>query len=971
MKSIKTLFASLVGSVTILLAAPSLAGGPLAVCESGVPYLWANGGTNITFNPDQGNLGPVMSGDAVALVGSAFQAWEDIPSSTLSYTAGALLPVDVDITNFGPYLEAPGPDGLSAVVFDDTGEIFDLLYGPGSGILGFAGPEFGDPATCTIDEGLSFLNGPSFSDSTAALDVMVHEFGHWTNFAHTVVNGQVYLGSVGGDNTGPTPTDTFGAPPNPFSDVIETMYPFYYGPGIGTQTLEADDIAIASRMYPESGYASTTGEISGKILLGNSGHTGVNVIARNIVDPFNDAVSAISSDFTDSTDPSDPNVGLYRITGLTPGAEYGVYIDEVLAGGFSTALATPLPGPEELYNGPDESNDPNTDLPEAFTPVLVAAGVPNTGINILFNQPREGDPLPVGDDGSVQLSLPFEFCIRGAAYDSVFVNANGNLTFGEGNNDWSESVSEFLSGPPMIAGLWHDLQPVDLAGNPQGSVFFTTTSRSFTVTWENVPEWDFPIGAGSNTFDITLYDNSESCIHDDDDDDDDRRGYRGHRDDDSDDDYDDDRGHGADIRITHYAGDLTDAIVGFSGGLATTSGVEVESDLSVESRDFRKKIDARRDAAIFEDYTRDDGSFDLWGNSIRLKKLGKAFRDRFERNDSLRRASKIAIPFDTRDTKRRYSAIDPAAADIDFYRFTAEAGKYLIADVARGQIDSVLGLYYCPPKLDDDDDDDDDHSRRHSGVKLDKCDATTAILFAVNDDSNGLLSRIEGTLPITGTYALAVTFYGDLDFDGVDPGQGLPFDQGRYVLDVQLHDGLPLALGDETSVNLSGFGFTFPYDGVEYADVFVNSNGHITLGAAPAFGDFIVDLFGFENGPARVAPLWADLDASGALVLADTDFSTELTISFIDVPEWGFPTNVGANNFSVTLRSDGTVDFNYGSVTAAGSIVGTALGAGAFSTPVDLSTMGGGAISTSPVEDFTLGSPFDLGDGDTLIFTPD
>ncbi len=878
---IKTGLLALVCGLVVNLPMTAQAVGPLFNCVPGVPFAWPGGGAAIPFNPDQGGLGPLTNAQAVALTQQAFDQWGNVPTATATYVDAGQLAVDIDITNFAPVYNGL-LDGLSPIVFDENGEIFDFLFGPGSGILGFASPEFGNFVTCEILEGSAFLNGGAFGDLTAAFDVMVHEFGHYSNLAHTVVNGQV-LGF--GDQAGPTPLDPGYAPwPTTLAelDQLETMYPFYFGAGSGTANLAADDIASLSTIYPDPSFAATTGAISGSVLRpdGATGIAGVNIIARNEADPYGDAVSAISGDFFEEADN-----GTFSIRGLTPGADYRVYIDEILAGGFSTPPATPFPGPEEYYNGALESNNSDSpDNPAEF--VFVNPGT--SGVDIIINAPAPGDPLLVGDDGFVQLALPFSFELCEQSFDSIFVHANGFVTFGAPDTsflNFLEDPTAFLIQQPRIAMLWDDLSPFNLfTGAQQGLVTYAQSKNSFSVIFQDVPEFGF-IPVGANSFTLTL---KRSSNH---------------------------------IDIDY--GDMTasDGLVGVSCGGAVTSGLESATDLSA----IGGRNNLHNQPAQYELFTSADNPLDLGNDSVGFTGTTN-FEDNWAgKNDTQSKARSLSLPFSSADVGR-FTEIEPAGADIDWYRFDVDGGQTLLVDIVAGQLDTL--------------------------IKVVAPDGTEY----VNDDKGffDLLSKVTVPGTMAGTYYLAVTTFPDFGFTGAG-GSG-----GRYVMEISTVDGVVLDLGDDSSQEVA-LGFDFPFNGAVYSSVFVNSNGNLTFGSGDT--DFSQSVFEFLNDQPRIAPLWDDLSPNnGGQVSVEYGPGTA-TVIFDSVPEF-FAT--GANSFSVTLRDDGSFTIAYGAVSSTNGLAGTTEGGGAADPgPTDLSAVGSFPAAGTTYET----APADLS-GLTLEFTP-
>ena len=105
-----------------------------------------------------------------------------------------------------------------------------------------------------------------------------------------------------------------------------------------------------------------------------------------------------------------------------------------------------------------------------------------------------GEFVGLCDDCSMQRTLPFPFPFFGQTYTSLYVNNNGNVTFGSADGDFTESLFE-LARYPRIAAFWDDLI--------NGSVFVNDQIPGrFVVTWSHVQE---SCCFGDNTMQMTLF----------------------------------------------------------------------------------------------------------------------------------------------------------------------------------------------------------------------------------------------------------------------------------------------------------------------------------------------------------------------------------------------------------------------------------------------------------------------------------
>lgn len=181
---------------------------------------------------------------------------------------------------------------------------------------------------------------------------------------------------------------------------------------------------------------------------------------------------------------------------------------------LSTGASGPPPGPSPLlWPGIATLGLPFT---TPLTAVLAHAQAywvdPGNPDGVSLSAPCELDvvqgaaltPVTLADDATAQIPLGAPTCapmtsfsFYGTSYTSFFISSNGQITFGQGDANWTASTGSFHSLMPRICPMWTDLDP-----SLGGTITVATSGIDVTVAFNQVPTWGQP--ANTNSFAVSL-----------------------------------------------------------------------------------------------------------------------------------------------------------------------------------------------------------------------------------------------------------------------------------------------------------------------------------------------------------------------------------------------------------------------------------------------------------------------------------
>ena len=202
---------------------------------------------------------------------------------------------------------------------------------------------------------------------------------------------------------------------------------------------------------------------------------------------------------------------------------------------FHASLAQLNPSPTSISLSVDQGvmqertitlvNSTSRSINYAIDPPLVSAGLvpepPQDASNPEYNWLVSGDVgasayvwndisttgtkisgVTDSDDGSAQISIPFNFPFYGSTYTFAYVSSNGYITFGTSPSSIRVGSLPNSSQPALIAPFNDDLNP-----NRLGDVYYKADASKVTIQYEGVGSYNtsFPYTyTGTYTFQIVL-----------------------------------------------------------------------------------------------------------------------------------------------------------------------------------------------------------------------------------------------------------------------------------------------------------------------------------------------------------------------------------------------------------------------------------------------------------------------------------
>ena len=150
-------------------------------------------------------------------------------------------------------------------------------------------------------------------------------------------------------------------------------------------------------------------------------------------------------------------------------------------------------------------------------PVVAFAAGPDA---ILTPTGYAANPVARGDDTANQVvGLPFSMNWNGTSYNQVFINMNGNVTFGNGFTGFDPNTTLQAAGQNIMAPFWADVDTrnaamgqVTYSNITAGSVPQVDGQDAFFVNWINVGRYNYTSANATqtNSFQLVIVDRSDT-----------------------------------------------------------------------------------------------------------------------------------------------------------------------------------------------------------------------------------------------------------------------------------------------------------------------------------------------------------------------------------------------------------------------------------------------------------------------------